>query len=175
MSLRFFVDIKVPSIIPRVSMQIGMKAVESLVSIGRGQRELIIGGKCIPIRNYYTVSFLVMLSLILTKNSMISPYWTTWLINYEEHQKPTEEKPVERNSEKEQEMVYVNYYVTFGCIPCIFSFTLHSSLLTFFLVLLEIFCGLRWETSNYSYSEKFSISDLRITLLHIVLESYYFT
>jgi len=43
------VGIKAPGIIPRVSvrepMQTGMKAVDSLVPIGRGQRELIIGDR----------------------------------------------------------------------------------------------------------------------------------
>ena len=41
--------IKAPGIIPRISvrepMQTGMKAVDSLVPIGRGQRELIIGDR----------------------------------------------------------------------------------------------------------------------------------
>lgn len=43
------VGIKAPGIIPRVSvkepMQTGIKAVDSLVPIGRGQRELIIGDR----------------------------------------------------------------------------------------------------------------------------------
>ena len=43
------VGIKAPGIIPRISvrepMQTGMKAVDSLVPIGRGQRELIIGDR----------------------------------------------------------------------------------------------------------------------------------
>ena len=43
------VGIKAPGIIPRISvrdpMQTGIKAVDSLVPIGRGQRELIIGDK----------------------------------------------------------------------------------------------------------------------------------
>lgn len=46
---RFRVGIKAPGIIPRVSvrepMQTGIKAVDSLVPIGRGQRELIIGDR----------------------------------------------------------------------------------------------------------------------------------
>lgn len=41
--------IKAPGIIPRISvrepMQSGIKAVDSLVPIGRGQRELIIGDR----------------------------------------------------------------------------------------------------------------------------------
>jgi F-type H+-transporting ATPase subunit alpha len=47
--LRYRVGIKAPGIIPRVSvrepMQTGIKAVDSLVPIGRGQRELIIGDR----------------------------------------------------------------------------------------------------------------------------------
>ena len=43
------VGVKAPGIIPRISvrepMQTGMKAVDSLVPIGRGQRELIIGDR----------------------------------------------------------------------------------------------------------------------------------
>ena len=43
------VDIKAPGIIPRRSvhepMQTGLKAIDSLVPIGRGQRELIIGDR----------------------------------------------------------------------------------------------------------------------------------
>lgn len=46
---RFRVGIKAPGIIPRESvkepMQTGIKAVDSLVPIGRGQRELIIGDR----------------------------------------------------------------------------------------------------------------------------------
>lgn len=46
---RFRVGIKAPGIIPRISvrepMQTGIKAVDSLVPIGRGQRELIIGDR----------------------------------------------------------------------------------------------------------------------------------
>ncbi|XP_055343960.1 ATP synthase subunit alpha, mitochondrial-like [Paramacrobiotus metropolitanus] len=46
---RFRVGIKAPGIIPRASvrepMQTGIKAVDSLVPIGRGQRELIIGDR----------------------------------------------------------------------------------------------------------------------------------
>lgn len=48
-STRFRVGTKAPGIIPRVSvrepMQTGIKAVDSLVPIGRGQRELIIGDR----------------------------------------------------------------------------------------------------------------------------------
>uniref|UniRef100_A0A8D8UCI1 ATP synthase subunit alpha n=1 Tax=Cacopsylla melanoneura TaxID=428564 RepID=A0A8D8UCI1_9HEMI len=48
-TLRFRVGTKAPGIIPRVSvrepMQSGIKAVDSLVPIGRGQRELIIGDR----------------------------------------------------------------------------------------------------------------------------------
>ena len=48
-SERARVGIKAPGIIPRISvrdpMQTGIKAVDSLVPIGRGQRELIIGDK----------------------------------------------------------------------------------------------------------------------------------
>lgn len=47
--LRFRVGVKAPGIIPRISvrepMQTGIKAVDSLVPIGRGQRELIIGDR----------------------------------------------------------------------------------------------------------------------------------
>jgi len=47
--LRFRVGLKAPGIIPRQSvsepMQTGIKAVDSLVPIGRGQRELIIGDR----------------------------------------------------------------------------------------------------------------------------------
>jgi len=47
--IRFRVGTKAPGIIPRVSvrepMQTGIKAVDSLVPIGRGQRELIIGDR----------------------------------------------------------------------------------------------------------------------------------
>ena len=43
------VGLKAPGIIPRISvrepMQTGTKAVDSLVPIGRGQRELIIGDR----------------------------------------------------------------------------------------------------------------------------------
>ena len=46
---RFRVETKAPGIIPRISvrepMQTGIKAVDSLVPIGRGQRELIIGDR----------------------------------------------------------------------------------------------------------------------------------
>lgn len=48
-STRQRVGIKAPGIIPRTSvkepMQTGIKAVDSLVPIGRGQRELIIGDR----------------------------------------------------------------------------------------------------------------------------------
>jgi len=48
-SARFRVGLKAPGIIPRTSvkepMQTGIKAVDSLVPIGRGQRELIIGDR----------------------------------------------------------------------------------------------------------------------------------
>lgn len=48
-SLRARVGVKAPGIIPRISvrepMQTGIKAVDSLVPIGRGQRELIIGDR----------------------------------------------------------------------------------------------------------------------------------
>jgi len=47
--LRYRVGRKAPGIIPRVAvrepMQTGIKAVDSLVPIGRGQRELIIGDR----------------------------------------------------------------------------------------------------------------------------------
>lgn len=47
--LRARVGVKAPGIIPRISvrepMQTGIKAVDSLVPIGRGQRELIIGDR----------------------------------------------------------------------------------------------------------------------------------
>ena len=43
------VDVKAPGIIPRQSvnqpMQTGLKAIDSLIPIGRGQRELIIGDR----------------------------------------------------------------------------------------------------------------------------------
>merc|ERR1712107_375485 len=46
---KFRVGLKAPGIIPRQSvkepMQTGIKAVDSLVPIGRGQRELIIGDR----------------------------------------------------------------------------------------------------------------------------------
>merc|ERR1712098_705331 len=46
---RYRVGLKAPGIIPRQSvkepMQTGIKAVDSLVPIGRGQRELIIGDR----------------------------------------------------------------------------------------------------------------------------------
>lgn len=56
---RYRVGIKAPGIIPRVSvrepMQTGIKAVDSLVPIGRGQRELIIGDRQTGlVKNYYT-------------------------------------------------------------------------------------------------------------------------
>merc|ERR1719192_713778 len=48
-TLKFRVGLKAPGIIPRQSvsepMQTGIKAVDSLVPIGRGQRELIIGDR----------------------------------------------------------------------------------------------------------------------------------
>merc|ERR1719458_2286776 len=48
-SERFRVGLKAPGIIPRESvsepMQTGLKAVDGLVPIGRGQRELIIGDR----------------------------------------------------------------------------------------------------------------------------------
>jgi len=48
-SIRRRVGLKAPGIIPRISvrepMQTGIKAVDSLVPIGRGQRELIIGDR----------------------------------------------------------------------------------------------------------------------------------
>ena len=48
-SERARVGVKAPGIIPRTSvrdpMQTGIKAVDSLVPIGRGQRELIIGDR----------------------------------------------------------------------------------------------------------------------------------
>ena len=47
--MRRRVGLKAPGIIPRISvrepMQTGIKAVDSLVPIGRGQRELIIGDR----------------------------------------------------------------------------------------------------------------------------------
>jgi F-type H+-transporting ATPase subunit alpha len=46
---RMQVEVKAPGIIPRQSvhepMQTGIKAVDALVPIGRGQRELIIGDR----------------------------------------------------------------------------------------------------------------------------------
>ena len=43
------VDVKAPGIIPRQSvhepMQTGLKAIDALIPIGRGQRELIIGDR----------------------------------------------------------------------------------------------------------------------------------
>ena len=43
------VEVKAPGIIPRQSvnqpMQTGLKAIDSLIPIGRGQRELIIGDR----------------------------------------------------------------------------------------------------------------------------------
>src|SRR6266853_1987198 len=46
---RRLVEVKAPGIIPRKSvnepMQTGLKAIDSLVPIGRGQRELIIGDR----------------------------------------------------------------------------------------------------------------------------------
>ena len=48
-SLRKRVEVKAPGIIPRQSvnepMQTGLKAIDSLIPIGRGQRELIIGDR----------------------------------------------------------------------------------------------------------------------------------
>jgi len=48
-SERRMVELKAPGIIPRKSvhepMQTGLKAVDALVPIGRGQRELIIGDR----------------------------------------------------------------------------------------------------------------------------------
>ena len=48
-SERRVVDVKAPGIIPRISVhepvQTGLKAIDSLVPIGRGQRELIIGDR----------------------------------------------------------------------------------------------------------------------------------
>jgi len=48
-TIRRRVGLKAPGIIPRISvrepMQTGIKAVDSLVPIGRGQRELIIGDR----------------------------------------------------------------------------------------------------------------------------------
>ena len=47
--LRKRVEVKAPGIIPRQSvnepMQTGLKAIDSLIPIGRGQRELIIGDR----------------------------------------------------------------------------------------------------------------------------------
>ena len=46
---RRLVDVKAPGIIPRKSVhepvQTGLKAIDSLIPIGRGQRELIIGDR----------------------------------------------------------------------------------------------------------------------------------
>ena len=57
---RLRVGIKAPGIIPRISvrepMQTGIKAVDSLVPIGRGQRELIIGDR----QTGYEYTILVM-------------------------------------------------------------------------------------------------------------------
>ncbi|HBA42065.1 MAG TPA: F0F1 ATP synthase subunit alpha, partial [Alphaproteobacteria bacterium] len=43
------VEVKAPGIIPRKSvhepMQTGLKAIDSLIPVGRGQRELIIGDR----------------------------------------------------------------------------------------------------------------------------------
>jgi len=49
------VEVKAPGIMPRQSvfepMQTGLKAIDSLIPIGRGQRELIIGDRQLLIRN----------------------------------------------------------------------------------------------------------------------------
>ena len=54
--------VKAPGIIPRISvrepMQTGIKAVDSLVPIGRGQRELIIGDR----QTGYTLSLIALLN-----------------------------------------------------------------------------------------------------------------
>ena len=47
---RRMVDVRAPGIIPRESqyhepMQTGLKAIDALVPVGRGQRELIIGDR----------------------------------------------------------------------------------------------------------------------------------
>ena len=51
------VDVKAPGIIPRKSvnqpMQTGLKAIDSLIPVGRGQRELIIGDRYLFVREAY--------------------------------------------------------------------------------------------------------------------------
>ena len=63
-STRARVGVKAPGIIPRISvrepMQTGIQAVDSLVPIGRGQRELIIGDRQTGYRDF-VISTLVVL------------------------------------------------------------------------------------------------------------------
>ena len=64
------VEIKAPGIIPRKSvsepMQTGLKSVDSLVPIGRGQRELIIGDR-------QTGKTAVAIDTIINQKKLMSP------------------------------------------------------------------------------------------------------
>ena len=63
------VEVKAPGIIPRQSvnepMQTGLKSIDSLIPIGRGQRELIIGDR-------QTGKTAVRLMQLLTKKKLMS-------------------------------------------------------------------------------------------------------
>lgn len=66
-SLRSRVEVKAPGIIPRVGvrepMLTGVKAVDSLVPIGRGQRELIIGDRQTGFALRFLESFRFLISV----------------------------------------------------------------------------------------------------------------
>jgi F-type H+-transporting ATPase subunit alpha len=63
------VEVKAPGIIPRQSvsepMQTGLKSIDSLVPVGRGQRELIIGDR-------QTGKTAVAIDALLTKRKLMS-------------------------------------------------------------------------------------------------------
>lgn len=72
--------VKAPGIIPRISvrepMQTGIKAVDSLVPIGRGQRELIIGDRQTGLVGNFFFSLqvaIIMMSIMLMRLLLIIP------------------------------------------------------------------------------------------------------
>lgn len=75
--------VKAPGIIPRISvrepMQTGIKAVDSLVPIGRGQRELIIGDRQTGLSLKQKYSFF---SEVLCNDDEYIVDATVWLMLY---------------------------------------------------------------------------------------------
>lgn len=76
---RFRVGIKAPGIIPRVSvrepMQTGVKAVDSLVPIGRGQRELIIGDRQTGYEQSRREFYIRLRNVVFFSFFLVKPPW----------------------------------------------------------------------------------------------------